>query len=178
MLTCEKKPITLDDILNHPDLKNIIFWCMKKIRVPLEEEDEVTQNTVLSLIKRGIRSDLTITSNIYRHTQWVYWSSKSKIVLARKSRITTGCEKTPDKIIIDNGQKAVDDREWYVKKVSTLSSFYQKIIKMRFVERLSLQEIGNKLNMTRSAVQQIETKILKKLKESYEKDKRDADTPI
>lgn len=170
--------VTLEDILSHPDLKKIIFWCMKKIRVPLEEEDEVTQNTVLSLMKRGIRPDLTITSNVYRHTQWTYWSSKSKVVLERKARITTGCEKTPDKIVNDNGQKMVEDREWCVKKVSTLSSFYQKVIKMRFVERLSLQAIGDELGMTRSAVQQIETKILKNLRESYEKDKRDADTPI
>jgi hypothetical protein len=93
--------ITKEDILNHPDLKNIIFWCMKKIRVPESQEDDILQNVVLSIIKRGIKENLTLTSNIYRHTQWVYWNTRSKVVLKRKSRIVTGCEKTPDKIFVD-----------------------------------------------------------------------------
>lgn len=168
----QEKLTTREDIINHPDLRNIIYFSMKKLCVPHEDTDDVFQTTVLNLMTKRISDKSSVTYNIFQHTKWVYWNFKSKREVSKRDRIQVGYDKTPDVAVSEDYQTLPEFKEWYIENVRFLPLVDQQILRMSYIDGVLLREIGDQLGLTKQRVQQIRTRAIKKLREFYDKKKR------
>lgn len=166
--TINKKPTTREDIVNHPDLRNMIGFAIKKLNIPHEIEDDIAQTVALNLMYKKICAENSITFNIFQHTKWVYWNYKSKREACRRDRIQVGYEQTPDISFEENPVELKEFKEWYVENSRFLPQVDRDVLEMSYIQGMLLKDIGEHLGLTKQRAQQIRSRAIKKLREFYE----------
>lgn len=164
----DKKPTTREDIVNHPDLRNMIFFAIKKLNIPHDIEDDIAQTVALNLMYKKIAEANSVSFNIFQHTKWVYWNYKSKREAYRRERIQVGYEHTPDISFEENPVELKEFKEWYVENSRFLPQVDRDVLEMSYIQGILLKDIGEKLGLTKQRAQQIRSRAIKKLREFYE----------
>jgi RNA polymerase sigma-70 factor (ECF subfamily) len=137
-----------------------------------EEAEDLTHQVFLS----AWRNIETFQDQGLPLSSWLYKIARNKVIdYYRTRKQITSIEDVPEEILVlshDSGSKELENKmevEAVYKALGKLSSDYQEIILMRFVEGLSPKEISQITGRNRGAVRVLQFRALRQLRRTLEK---------
>lgn len=157
----DKKLTTREDILNHPDFMNMLYWCAKKLKIEDGAED-IIQTTALHLCKYKICPENSVLSNIIFHMKWVMMRPNTKKILARTVNLTTGCENFSGPLCEDSHEvfEFVDEFE----KLN-IEPIQRQVLILYYREGKTLKEVGEIIGKVQERVRIIKLRAIEACRE-------------
>lgn len=157
---------TKEDIINHPDLLNIMHWTAIKLHVPVEDRDDLIQDVVLNILKGKIYEKISIIHNVVNHMRWKLMTGRSKVILARKVNLVTNWADSFDS---DNNNYQYEDNDILeirdlIESIN-LSEIEKQILQLYYFEYKTFAEVGKIVGKSLERIREIKNEIIEKYRE-------------